>query len=64
MISNHISVYLLEIMQANFPSSECLIARIHDDGRIAEKALDLPLYAAYKDSPYLTNPLPENNSQL
>ncbi|XP_078173595.1 bifunctional riboflavin kinase/FMN phosphatase-like isoform X2 [Carex rostrata] len=50
--------------EANFPSLESLIARIHDDGRIAEKALDLPLYAAYKDSSYLTNPLPENNSQL
>ncbi|KAJ1704195.1 hypothetical protein LUZ63_003974 [Rhynchospora breviuscula] len=48
--------------EANFPSLESLIARIHEDGRIAEKALDLPLYAAYRDSPYLTNPLPESNS--
>jgi hypothetical protein len=34
-----------------------LIERIHEDGRIAEKALDLPEYAKYKDSPYLINPL-------
>ncbi|KAJ3690054.1 hypothetical protein LUZ61_019218 [Rhynchospora tenuis] len=48
--------------EANFPSLESLIARIHEDGRIAETALDLPLYAAYRNSPYLTNPLPESNS--
>jgi hypothetical protein len=58
------SCSLLGIMQADFPSLESLIARIHEDGRIAEKALDLPLYAPYKDLPYLTNPLPESNSQL
>ncbi|WVZ87996.1 hypothetical protein U9M48_034559 [Paspalum notatum var. saurae] len=43
--------------EANFPSLESLIERIHEDGRIAEKALDLPMYAKYKDSPYLRNPL-------
>ena len=30
---------------------------IQEDGRIAEKALDLPMYAKYKDSPYLRNTL-------
>ncbi|WOL14222.1 bifunctional riboflavin kinase/FMN phosphatase-like [Canna indica] len=42
--------------EANFPSLESLIARIHEDGRIAERALDLPVYAGYKDSPYLKTP--------
>ncbi|KAJ3682415.1 hypothetical protein LUZ60_014988 [Juncus effusus] len=41
--------------EANFPSLESLIERIHDDARIAKKALDLPLFAGYKDSPYLTS---------
>ncbi|KAK8949906.1 hypothetical protein KSP40_PGU013772 [Platanthera guangdongensis] len=39
--------------EANFPSLESLIQRIHEDGRIAEKALDLPTYAGYWDDPYL-----------
>lgn len=39
--------------EANFPSLESLIQRIHEDGRIAEKALDLPTYARYRDDPYL-----------
>lgn len=43
--------------EANFPSLESLIARIHEDGRIAENALDLPIYACHKDSPYLRNSL-------
>ncbi|CAD6340685.1 unnamed protein product [Miscanthus lutarioriparius] len=43
--------------EANFPSLESLIERIQEDGRIAEKALDLPMYAKYKDSPYLRNTL-------
>ena len=43
--------------EANFPSLESLIERIHEDGRIAENALDLPEYAKYKESPYLRNPL-------
>uniref|UniRef100_M8CHD2 riboflavin kinase n=1 Tax=Aegilops tauschii TaxID=37682 RepID=M8CHD2_AEGTA len=45
--------------EANFPSLESLIERIHEDGRIAENALDLPEYAKYKESPYLRNPLQE-----
>ncbi|XP_021865068.1 bifunctional riboflavin kinase/FMN phosphatase-like isoform X4 [Spinacia oleracea] len=38
--------------EANFPSLESLIAKIHEDGRIAESALDLPGYSKYKDDPY------------
>uniref|UniRef100_A0A0E0QXD5 riboflavin kinase n=1 Tax=Oryza rufipogon TaxID=4529 RepID=A0A0E0QXD5_ORYRU len=48
--------------EANFPSLESLIERIHEDARIAEKALNLPLYAKYTDSPYLRNSLKEDNS--
>ncbi|URE03111.1 Flavokinase [Musa troglodytarum] len=47
--------------EANFPSLASLIARIHEDGRIAEKALDLPIYAGYKDSPYLKNSMLQSN---
>ncbi|XP_021902275.1 bifunctional riboflavin kinase/FMN phosphatase [Carica papaya] len=39
--------------EANFPSLESLITKIHEDRRIAERALDLPLYSKYKDDPYL-----------
>ncbi|XP_021661042.2 bifunctional riboflavin kinase/FMN phosphatase isoform X2 [Hevea brasiliensis] len=39
--------------EANFTSLESLIAKIHGDGRIAERALDLPLYSKYRDDPYL-----------
>ncbi|KAI3716919.1 hypothetical protein L1987_68149 [Smallanthus sonchifolius] len=38
--------------EANFPSLESLIAKIHEDGVLAEKALELPLYAKYKDDDY------------
>jgi len=48
--------------EANFPSLESLIERIHEDGRIAEKALELPMYAQYKDSPYLRNPLQQGST--
>ncbi|KAG0553031.1 hypothetical protein BDA96_01G560000 [Sorghum bicolor] len=48
--------------EANFPSLESLIERIHEDGKIAEKALDLPIYARYKDSPYLRNPLQQGSA--
>lgn len=47
--------------EANFPSLESLIERIHEDARIAEKALDLPMYASYKDAVYLKNNLQANN---
>ncbi|CAN1854395.1 Bifunctional riboflavin kinase/FMN phosphatase [Linum perenne] len=40
--------------EANFETLESLIEKIHEDGRIAEKALDLlPLYSEYKHDPYL-----------
>jgi riboflavin kinase len=39
--------------EANFPTLESLVAKIHEDRRIAEKALDLPLFSKYKDDPYL-----------
>ncbi|KAE7995576.1 hypothetical protein FH972_000356 [Carpinus fangiana] len=39
--------------EANFPSLESLVAKIHEDGRIAERALDLPLYSTYRDDLYL-----------
>lgn len=52
----------LLLIKANFPSLESLIERIHEDGRIAEKALDLPVYSKYKDSPYLRNLLQQGNS--
>ncbi|XP_020259928.1 bifunctional riboflavin kinase/FMN phosphatase [Asparagus officinalis] len=47
--------------EANFPSLDSLIERIHKDGKIAEKALDLPMYAGYKDSQYLKSSLPQSN---
>ncbi|KAI4296627.1 hypothetical protein L6164_036572 [Bauhinia variegata] len=39
--------------EANFSSLESLIDKIHEDGRISERALDLPLYSSYKNDPYL-----------
>ncbi|KAI9112882.1 hypothetical protein K1719_016199 [Acacia pycnantha] len=38
--------------EANFPCLESLVAKIHEDGRIAERALDLPLYSSYKNDPF------------
>ncbi|KAF8019781.1 hypothetical protein BT93_G0466 [Corymbia citriodora subsp. variegata] len=42
--------------EANFPSLESLIAKIHEDRDIAERALDLPLYAKHRDDQYLKMP--------
>ncbi|XP_004293539.1 PREDICTED: bifunctional riboflavin kinase/FMN phosphatase [Fragaria vesca subsp. vesca] len=39
--------------EANFPSLESLIEKIHEDRKIAEEALDLPMYSKFKDDPYL-----------
>ncbi|XP_062107305.1 bifunctional riboflavin kinase/FMN phosphatase isoform X2 [Humulus lupulus] len=39
--------------EANFSTLDNLIAKIHEDRRIAERALDLPLYSKFKDDPYL-----------
>ncbi|KAK4798262.1 hypothetical protein SAY86_030588 [Trapa natans] len=43
--------------EMNFPSLEKLIEKIHGDRRIAEKALELPLYLKCKDDPYLKGQL-------
>ncbi|XAR53670.1 Riboflavin kinase [Bertholletia excelsa] len=50
--------------EANFPSLDSLIERIHKDRHIAEKALELPLYSKYKDDPYLKTPLYGDKSHL
>ena len=42
-------------IQANFPTLDSLIAKIHDDKKIAERVLDLPMYSKYKNDPYLRN---------
>ncbi|XP_050368482.1 bifunctional riboflavin kinase/FMN phosphatase isoform X2 [Argentina anserina] len=39
--------------EANFPSLESLIEKIHEDRKIAEEALDLPMYSKFRDDPYL-----------
>lgn len=50
--------------EANFPSLEALIAKIHEDKRIAESALELPAYSKYRDDPYLSSLLKMDCSQL
>ncbi|KAG6547509.1 hypothetical protein Mapa_010957 [Marchantia paleacea] len=42
--------------EANFPSLEALIERIHEDGRIAKRALDMNPYRDFENDPYLTDP--------
>lgn len=39
--------------EANFSTLESLVAKIHEDREIAERALELPLYLKYRDDPYL-----------
>ncbi|KAI4312839.1 hypothetical protein MLD38_037629 [Melastoma candidum] len=39
--------------EANFPSLEALVEKIHDDRRVAENALDLPIYSKHRDHPFL-----------
>ncbi|PIA37873.1 hypothetical protein AQUCO_02900011v1 [Aquilegia coerulea] len=41
--------------ETNFPTLERLKEKIHEDGKIAEKALDLPMYMHLKSAPYLTD---------
>ncbi|CAO2842719.1 unnamed protein product [Amaranthus hypochondriacus] len=41
--------------EANFPSLESLISKIYEDRKIAEQALELPIYSKYKDDPYLNS---------
>ncbi|XP_074272140.1 bifunctional riboflavin kinase/FMN phosphatase [Silene latifolia] len=48
--------------EANFPSLESLIAKIHDDRRVAETALELPIYSKCRDDPYLTSLLQNGSS--
>lgn len=50
--------------EANFPSLESLVAKIHEDGKIAEKALELPVYAKYKDEAYFKSIALGQNSHL
>ncbi|GFQ01814.1 bifunctional riboflavin kinase/fmn phosphatase [Phtheirospermum japonicum] len=39
--------------EANFSSLESLVAKIHEDRKIAEKALEMPIYLKHRDDPYL-----------
>lgn len=39
--------------EVNFPTLESLIAKIHEDRRVAESALELPMYSSHKDDSYL-----------
>lgn len=50
--------------QANFSSLESLIEKIHEDRKIAEAALVLPLYSKYKDDTYLRKPVNGENNHL
>lgn len=50
--------------EANFPSLESLIEKIHEDRRIAETALELPLYSKYREDPYLKSSLNVDNCHL
>ncbi|XP_021722820.1 bifunctional riboflavin kinase/FMN phosphatase-like isoform X1 [Chenopodium quinoa] len=50
--------------EANFPSLESLVAKIYEDRRIAESALELPIYAKYKDDPYLESLLETTHKSL
>ncbi|XP_057814065.2 bifunctional riboflavin kinase/FMN phosphatase isoform X3 [Cryptomeria japonica] len=40
--------------EANFPSLESLIERIHEDRHVAEEALNLPPYSEYQNHPFLS----------
>ncbi|EYU27900.1 hypothetical protein MIMGU_mgv1a0086242mg, partial [Erythranthe guttata] len=46
--------------EANFPSLESLVAKIHEDKKIAEEALELPLYLKYRDDSYLNTSSKQN----
>lgn len=50
--------------EANFSSLESLIEKIHEDRKIAEAALALPLYSKYKDDTYLRSPANGENNHL
>ncbi|PRQ28757.1 putative riboflavin kinase [Rosa chinensis] len=42
--------------EANFPALGSLTEMIHEDRKIAEEALDLPMHSKFKDDPYLKSP--------
>ena len=48
--------------QADFTSLENLVARIHEDGDVARQALDLPMFAKYKDDDFLNELLERQNA--
>ncbi|KAK9064228.1 hypothetical protein SSX86_015608 [Deinandra increscens subsp. villosa] len=50
--------------EANFPSLESLVAKIHEDGKLAEKALELPIYAKYKDDEYFKSIALDHNNHF
>ncbi|XP_071714379.1 bifunctional riboflavin kinase/FMN phosphatase-like [Rutidosis leptorrhynchoides] len=50
--------------EANFTSLESLVAKIHEDGKTAANALELPLYAKYKDERYFKSIALGHNSHL
>ncbi|MCO5566878.1 hypothetical protein L7F22_020561 [Adiantum nelumboides] len=43
--------------EANFPSLQALIERIHEDGRVAKCALEVAPYSDYQRDSFLTTPL-------
>ncbi|KAM7500842.1 hypothetical protein LguiA_025256 [Lonicera macranthoides] len=50
--------------EANFPSLESLITKIHEDRKIAENALELPSYSKYRSDPYLKSSIHDDSSHL
>ncbi|KAL8107885.1 bifunctional riboflavin kinase/FMN phosphatase-like [Apium graveolens] len=50
--------------EANFSSLESLIEKIHEDRKIAEAALELPLYSKNKDGTYLSSPANGENNHF
>eukprot|EP00250_Pteridium_aquilinum_P020769 c2493_g1_i1 orf=116-1414(+) len=50
--------------EANFPSLQALVERIHEDGRIAKCALDAPPYSEYQNDLFLTTPLQKEDGGI
>ncbi|KAA8519873.1 hypothetical protein F0562_014206 [Nyssa sinensis] len=50
--------------EENFPSLESLVAKIHEDRKVAESALELPLYSKYRDDPYVKSSFHGDHSHL
>ena len=55
-------VFEFSVGQADFTSLENLVARIHKDGDVARQALDLPMFAKYKDDDFLNELLERGNA--